>query len=197
MTLANPIAHHHVSRLILAAQSTRNPRRDVALVRLLAETGARPCELASMTWRALVDASGSLTARCKWQTAKRGAVRDIPLSQPTLEAIAKLYSRLAGKADLDSPVFVSERRNAFKAQSMRAHLKSLAAKAGLDASGYSLRHLAFDSEAKAVIEEGGTGQDLLNFSGHKALTSVQPYLDRHSSIAKACDARRANRVAGY
>jgi integrase len=197
MPLATSITNEHVSRLLMAAASARNPRRDVALVRFAAETGARPVELASLTWRAFVDAAGSLTGRARWQTAKGGKVRDVGLSEPLQQAIATLYARVAGKAPVDSPVFLSERRGAFKAQSMRAHLKAIATRAGLNASGYSLRHMAFDAEARAVAESGGTGATLLAFTGHKSLTSVQHYLDVHDAAVAACDTARAKRVAAY
>ncbi len=193
--LATPIRSDHLPRLLAAAGTGRSPARDVALVRFLAETGPRPVELAALTWRAFVDASGALTGRAKWQTAKRGAVRDVALSEPTQRALGTLYARVAGRVVLDEAVFVTERRAAFKAQSMRAHLKALAAKAGLTASGYSLRHAAFDAEARAVIAAGGTGATLMHFSGHKSLSSVQHYLDAHDAVAAECEKARAKRAA--
>jgi integrase len=192
--LATPIRSDHLPRLLAAAGTSRSPARDVALVRFTAETGARPCELAALTWRSFVDAGGTLTGRARWQTAKRGAVRDVALSEPTLKAIAALYGRVAGRVSLDAPVFTSERRSAFKAQSMRHHLRSLAGKAGLSCSGYSLRHMALSEEAKAVIAAGGTGATLMRFSGHKSLSSVQHYLDAHDATIAECDRARAQRA---
>jgi len=196
MALATTLRPDHVSRLLLAAQSGRNPRRDSALIRFAAETGARPSELAALTWRALLDAGGTLTGRAVWQTCKRGAVRDVALSEPLQRALAALYST-GRRRPFDSPVFLSNRRGAFKPQSMRAHLKALAAKAGLDASGYSLRHLAFDAEARDVLAAGGTGATLLGFTGHKSLSSVQHYLDRNSAVAAEVEASRHQRATRW
>lgn len=197
MPLDIPITDEHVSRLRMAAASGRNPRRDVALIRFAAETGARPVELAALTWRAFVDAAGSLTGRARWQTAKGGKVRDVGLSEPAQQAIATLYARVAGKAPVDSPVFLSERRGAFKAQSMRALLRAIAAKAGLTASGYSLRHLAFDAVARVVVEHGGTARDLTAFSGHASVASVGAYLDKHAEVQARIEEAQARRAAAF
>jgi len=194
---ATIIADHHVSKLIDAARMSRYPARDVALVRFLAETGARPIELARLTWRAFCDAEGKFTGRASWQTAKRGGRRDVAMSAATVEALMDLKARVAGRDPLDGHVFRTERNGPFAAQSMRAHLKTIAKRAGLHASGYSLRHLSFDAEAKAVVAAGGTGAALLGFTGHKSLSSVQHYLDAHDATRQATDAARASRCASY
>jgi len=195
---ANEIRSEHVASLLQAAQEGRHSVRDVAMLRLLIETGMRPTEAARLSWSALCDAAGDLTGQCVWQTAKRGNVRSLALSETTLGTLGALRQREAEFGlRLDSPVFLTERNGRFADQSMRAHLKALAAKAGLQASGYSLRHLVFDSVARTVVEHKGTAADLLAFTGHRSVQSVGQYLDKHSEVQKAIAAAQAERCASY
>ena len=124
MAQAAPITENHLPLLLQAAQESRYPTRDLALVMLLVELGPRPCELASLTWKALVDASGALTGRMVWKSKKGGDVRDEPLSAPTLAAIAELHKTFRIES-INRPIFTTQRNGPFKDQSMRSHIISL------------------------------------------------------------------------
>ena len=189
-----------VRALLEAAKASRNPARNVALVRLMADVGIRPAEAANLSWGALLGPDGRLSGHCRWPAVKKGARRDVNLSPATLAALSDL---LAGTSPSPQDrVFVSEfkhngRNGSFSAASMTGLLRDLGRAAGLRISAYSLRHLALASEARAVIAAGGHGGDLLNFSGHKSLSSVQAYLDACSKTRAACDDARAQRAATY
>lgn len=195
---ATEIRPEHVAALLEAARGSRHSVRDVALVRLVADTGMRPQEAARLNWSALCDAALVLTGRCVWQTAKRGGVRDMTLAPKTLEALENLRQREAEFGlKLDKPVFLTERNGRFADQSMRAHGVALCAKAGLQASWYSLRHLVFDSAARVVVEAKGTAEDLRSFTGHKNISSVGNYLDKHSEVQARIMEANSERVAAY
>lgn len=195
---ATDIRPEHVTALLAAAKDSRHSARDYALVRLLVDVGMRPTEAASLTWGALVDAEGQLTGRCVWRAAKRGKIRDLELSSSTLEALEALRTKESEFGlKLHDPVFLTERNGRFADQSMRVLLKTLAAKAGLQASGYSIRHLVFDGVAQTVVQAGGSGADLLAFTGHRSLASVGHYLDKHSKVQDAIAKARADRCAAY
>ena len=161
---------------------------------LLVELGPRPCELASLTWKALVDAGGALTGRMVWKSRKGGDVRDEPLSGRTLAAIADLHKAFRIES-INRAIFTTQRNGPFKDQSMRSHIISLGKTVGLAVSAYSVRHMVFDTEARAVLDHGGNGRTLTAFTGHKSLFSVQHYLDRHDAVRAEVSNSRHERMA--
>ncbi len=198
--LAPKIAPADLSALLAAARETRHAIRDTALAYMLCDVAPRPCELADLTWRALVLADGKLSGRCRWQGAKGSERRDLALSPATLAALQALLDSLTAGGrralDINAPVFATERNGEpFKAQSMSVHVRRMFARAGLKASAYSVRHSIFTAAARDVIALGGTHRDLMAFTGHKRLESVTGYLEDSPITGAAMVSARIARMA--
>jgi integrase len=162
--------------------------RDLAMVTLCASTGIRPCEIPALQWRNLCDATGKLTERCRWITRKKGGVtRDIALSPSTIAAL-EAWRAESQPADTAALLFPGIRGAKLSASAVRVAIISAMRRAGMDASGYSLRHAAIDARAKRCAAVGGTAKDLGAWSGHRDDSSVLHYLNRYSNVAQTLDA---------
>ena len=78
--LAPTITTDILPRLIDAARAGKSGERDLAVICVAIDAGARPCELAGMTWRVVCDAAGNVTGRARWQTRKKGWPKPIALA---------------------------------------------------------------------------------------------------------------------
>ena len=186
--LAPTITADILPRLIDAARTGKSGARDLAVVCIAIDTGARPCELAGMTWRVVCDAAGNLTGRARWQTRKNGNVRDVPLSPETVAALTALRM-VSGEPEGRAWLFPGPNGRMVDS-SMRALLTAIARRGRLDASGYSLRHLTFTVKANAAVAAGATVADLARFTGHKGITTPAAYMEANTVARAAIDAAR-------
>lgn len=186
MALAQSISADMLPRLVEGARLSLYGTRDETIIRLLADTGARPAELAAMSLSAVTDADGAtLTGRCRWQTMKRGKARDCALSAGTVEALRRLLAEVPPERRSD-PLFRSQ-RGRFHPVAMRQLVIRIAERAGLDCSAYSIRHLAIDAAAARAQGAGATVRDLADWTGHRDITTPASYMNARSTARKAID----------
>jgi integrase len=180
MALAPKLDVEFLPRLIASAKART---RDHAIARLIVDSAARPCELASLTWRSLTDAAGNFSGRMHWQGRKGGNTRDIPLATATVEALKTWRAECEGAGVTSKYVFPGPGDGKMADSSMSDAIRQIFRRAGLDASGYSARHAVLTFKAGRCIANDLNAADLARWSGHKSSDSVVGYIEAHRDVA--------------
>lgn len=161
------------------------PRRDLALIALLLNTGLRLAEALALT-RADLDLgerAGAVTVR----QGKGRKHRTVPLNKSAREALLDWLAVRPAGAESDA-VFLSQKGGPLSRRALAAMVESLAATAGLaDVTPHTLRH----SFAKNLVDAGVPLDQVAALLGHSSLDTTKLY-----TTPSAADLRRAaDRVA--
>lgn len=154
---------------LLRAVERGGHSRDIAVVKLLLNTGLRVAELCALTWQdiALSERKGTLTVR----RGKGGKRREIPLNKDARNAALLMgYAELAGK---NRPVFHGQ-RGPLTSRGVQMLLARYLAPAGLDgASPHTLRH----SFCKNLVDAGVGLEQVAALAGHENLDVTRRYCE--------------------
>lgn len=175
-------------RAVLAFLSTRrHAARDTAIFLLSIKSGLRAKEIASVTWRMVVDSSGEVgdVIRLEDKAAKGQSGRVIPMNRNLKAALVNLYSLTGGILDLETSVIRSERGGAMLPHSLVGWFADLYAKLGLTGcTSHSGRRSFVTRAAKKVVEAGGTLRDVQQLAGHSSLVTTQRYIEGDSDAKR-------------
>lgn len=143
--------------------------RDVAIVKLLINTGLRVGELCALTWQdvALSERKGRLTVR----HGKGGKRREIPLNKDARNALLAMeYADLAGK---NRPIFHGQ-RGPLTSRGVQILLGNYLEPAGLEGvSPHTLRH----SFCKNLVDAGVGLEQVAALAGHESLDITRRYCE--------------------
>jgi site-specific recombinase XerD len=152
---------------LLRAVERAAKARDLAVVRLLLNTGLRVQELCDLTWKdvALSERKGLLTVR----QGKGGKRRQVPLNRDARAALTALgYPRHAG----EEAVTLQGQRGPMTPRGVQTLLARYGAQAGLDdLSPHALRH----TFCKNLIDAGVGLEQVAALAGHESLETTRRY----------------------
>jgi site-specific recombinase XerD len=169
-----------VRKLLDACEDSVDPLRDVAIIRLLADTGLRASELCALT---VGDVTGR---RIAVQHGKGGKDRAVFIGDATRRALAEYLSTRPGRGPED-PLIVSLKTGAaLTYDGLKQVLERLGKRAGVDGQAHAFRRTF-------AVESLRNGCDLVTLArmmGHKDLVMLQThYLPLLEDDLRAAHAR--------
>jgi integrase/recombinase XerC len=152
---------------LLRAVERAGKSRDLAVVRLLLNTGLRVHELCALMWKdvTLSERKGLLTVR----QGKGGKHRQVPLNQDARDALTALgYPRHAG----EEAVILQGQRGSMTSRGVQSLLARYGPLARLeDLSPHALRH----TFCKNLIDAGVGLEQVAALAGHESLETTRRY----------------------
>jgi site-specific recombinase XerD len=155
------------NKLLRVAERADQPR-DLALIKLLLNTGLRVQELCDLTWRdvTLTERKGTLTVR----SGKGGKRRQVPLNQSARSALLAMeYQEHAGKR---THIFVGQ-RGPLTPRGVQNLLSKYAATGLEDVSPHTLRH----TFCKNLVDAGVGLEKVAALAGHESLETTRRYCE--------------------
>ncbi|HEX2923376.1 MAG TPA: tyrosine-type recombinase/integrase [Chloroflexota bacterium] len=176
-TLKRPIVHHEqiqpfsetdLKALLAAAKQSKHALQDAAILLFLLDTGVRASELCNLRIRDL-----DLTGMRAIVLGKGNKHRAVYIGLATARAVRRYLKPL--EQSPDSPVFITERKQAFTPSSLRQMMERLGEAAGLKGvrcSPHTMRHTA----AVMFLRAGGHVFALKEMLGHTTLDMTMKYV---------------------
>ena len=155
------------NKLLRVAERADQPR-DLALIKLLLNTGLRVQELCDLTWRdvMLTERKGTLTVR----NGKGGKRRQVPLNQSARSALLAMeYQKHAGKR---THIFVGQ-RGPLTPRGVQNLLSKYAAAGLEEVSPHTLRH----TFCKNLVDAGVGLEKVAALAGHESLETTRRYCE--------------------
>jgi integrase/recombinase XerC len=165
---------------LLRAVERDHNARDIAIVKLLLNTGLRVQELCALTWQdvRLSERKGTLTVR----KGKGGKHREVPVNKDARSALLSMgYSKLAGK---HLPVFVGQ-RGRLTSRGVQMVFSGYVVASGVDrVSPHVLRH----SFCKNLVDAGVGLEQVAALAGHESLETTRRYCEpSHKDLERAVE----------
>lgn len=185
--VVDPLTDDDLKALIAACHGVdMRDRRDEALVRLMAETGARAGEVLGMQATDIALAQGTAVVR----RGKGGRGRVIPFGPQTTKALDRYIRARRTHRLADTPVlWLGDRGKAFSYDGLHAALKARAAAAGIeDFRPHRLRHTA----AHRWLAAGGSEGGLMAVAGWTRPDMLLRYTQARAAERAAAEARSLN-----
>lgn len=161
------------------------PTWAVNIVTFISETGVRPIEAASLSWKDVLYAQRAARVECG-----KGAesARYIPLTEPSLDFLSKLYAeaRKKGMARGADPVFLNEYGERFKPDNLQHAFAKVRKKLKLPKALqiYGLRH----TFATKLVMSGANIIAVKKLMGHSQIKTTERYthldLNHLSEVAR-------------
>ena len=180
---AKVLNDNELRRLIKVAKTSRYPTRNLVMVLLSAKAGLRACEIASLDWSMVCDASGRVghLIELPGSVTKYGLGRRIPMHFDLRRALIA-HGRQNG---LSGPVVGSERKPKaglnpcpMRAKAVVNWFACAFAEAGLEGcSSHSGRRTFVTRAARLVHKVGGSLRDVQQLAGHRSIETTQAYID--------------------
>jgi len=170
--LVPSLRDREIARLTQAASESRQPKRDLALVLLMIDTGIRLSEVASLN---LADVD-LIEGRCRVM-GKGSRERLVPIGRRTRKALRAWTSVRRPSPAANSPLFAGPRGSRLSARGIHKLVRRLATRAGIDTrcSPHVLRH----TFARAFLTNGGDIFSLQRILGHspRSIQVTRRYVD--------------------
>jgi integrase/recombinase XerD len=178
MSQAKSLTEKELQRLLAYLKSTKNPRRNRAMVLLTYYAGLRVQEVAKLTIGCVYEQSGDIKREIHLQPdqTKGNHPRVILLSEKLVYELKDyLEIRLKQTADRSQPLFTPESSSkAFSVDSLTHRFHDFYRKAGFDnASSHSGRRTFITQ----LASKGVSARVLQELAGHRHLTTTQRYID--------------------
>jgi integrase/recombinase XerD len=162
----DPFTIEEVEKLLDAARKTRNGKRDVAILSVFLDTGLRVSELCTLRMTDLHLAEGKLEVR----QGKGGKSRVAPLGRRTVKALWDYLK--AEHRESAEPVFMSQRGDPCKRNSLRLLMDRLQRATGIHTHCHKFRHTA----GVFMLRNGANAFHVKDLLGHAALTMTMKYV---------------------
>lgn len=163
-------------RKILSYIATRKyAARDRAMLMVTHLAGMRVGEVATLKIGDVVAADGTLKdeIRLLAEQTKGNFARSVFLSEKLHKELSSYLARI-DKSDIDRPLFKTQKSLGFTANTLCQHFHYLYKRAGIDgASSHSGRRTFITN----LAAKGVGVRVIMGLSGHRALSSVQCYID--------------------
>ena len=172
-------------RKVLDYIATRkHSARNRALLMIMFNTGMRVSEVASLRIKDVVDAEGNIKneIRLAAENTKTKEARVVFVNEKLRKELQQ-YAKLLVNADPSCKFFYSQKRGSdgFSASTLCQHFHYLYKRVGLDgASSHSSRRTFITT----LANKGIGVRVIMGLSGHKALSSVQCYIDCNPDLMR-------------
>lgn len=186
VTVANPLTEDELRALLKACKGpSLRDRRDEALVRLMAETGARAGEVASMRLADIDLSRGIAVIR-----GKGGRERIVPIGPHAAASIDRYLRSRRGHLLADTPaLWLGDRGKTFSYTALHRSLGYRAREAGIDRfHPHLLRHTA----ATRWLAAGGSEGGLMAVAGWRKREMLDRYVAATASDRANAEARTLN-----
>jgi site-specific recombinase XerD len=168
-----PFSETQISTLLNAAQASKYPERDFAVILFMLDTGVRSSELCGLTYKDL-----DIVGKKAWVRGKGDKHRAVYFGRVTGKALWQ-YLRQVPREPSD-PVFLTERNASFSPNALGLLFDRLGRTAQVEAtrcSPHTMRH----TFAVTFLRAGGNVFSLQQLLGHTELKMTQRYV----SLAQA------------
>ena len=158
--------------------------RNRALIMIMFNTGMRVSEVASLRIKDVLDSEGAVKNEIMLaaENTKTNEARTVFVNEKLCKELQQ-YAKLLVKANPSNKFFYSQKRSSdgFSASTLCQHFHYLYKRAGLDGcSSHSSRRTFITT----LANKGVGVRVIMGLSGHKALSSVQCYIDCNSELMR-------------
>ena len=185
MTKQAKVLNSSEIRKVLDYCATRkHSQRNRALVLTMFNTGMRVSEVASLRIKDVVDSEGNIKneIRLAAENTKTNEARTVFVNEKLRKELQQ-YAKLIAMDSPNNKFFYSQKRDSdgFSSSTLCQHFHYLYKRVGLDgASSHSSRRTFITT----LANKGIGVRVIMGLSGHKALSSVQCYIDCNSELMR-------------
>ena len=173
-----------IRRVLDYVVTRKHALRNRALVLIMFNTGMRVSEVASLRIKDVVDSEGNIKneIRLLAENTKTNEARTVFVNEKLRKELQQ-YARLIAMDSPNNKFFYSQKRDSdgFSSSTLCQHFHYLYKRVGLDgASSHSSRRTFITT----LANKGTSVRVIMGLSGHKALSSVQCYIDCNSELMR-------------
>ena len=173
-----------IRRVLDYVATRKHALRNRALVMIMFNTGMRVSEVASLRIKDVVGTDGNIKneIRLLAENTKTNEARTVFVNEKLRKELEQ-YARLLKDANPNSKFFYSQKHTSdgFTANTLTQHFHYLYKRVGLDnCSSHSARRTFITT----LANKGIGVRVIMGLSGHKALSSVQCYIDCNSELMR-------------
>ena len=173
-----------IRRVLDYVATRKHALRNRALVLIMFNTGMRVSEVASLRIKDVVDSEGNIKneIRLLAENTKTNEARTVFVNEKLRKELQQ-YAKVYANANPNNKFFYSQKRDSdgFSSSTLCQHFHYLYKRVGLDgASSHSSRRTFITT----LANKGIGVRVIMGLSGHKALSSVQCYIDCNSELMR-------------
>ena len=181
---AKVLNNTEVRKVLNYVATRKHSLRNRALVMMMFNTGMRVSEVASLRVRDVLDSEGNIKneIRLLAENTKTNEARTVFVNEKLRKELQQ-YAKLLANTNPNCKFFYSQKRDSdgFTANTLTQHFHYLYKRVGLDgASSHSSRRTFITT----LANKGISVRVIMGLSGHKALSSVQCYIDCNSELMR-------------
>ena len=181
---AKVLNNTEVRKVLDYVATRKHALRNRALVMMMFNTGMRVSEVASLRIRDVMDSEGNIKneIRLLAENTKTNEARTVFVNEKLRRELQQ-YAKLLVNTNPNCKFFYSQKRDSdgFTANTLTQHFHYLYKRVGLDgASPHSSRRTFITT----LANKGIGVRVIMGLSGHKALSSVQCYIDCNSELMR-------------
>ena len=181
---AKVLNNTEVRKVLDYVATRKHSLRNRALVMMMFNTGMRVSEVASLRIRDVIDSEGIIKneIRLLAENTKTNEARTVFVNEKLRRELQQ-YAKLLVNTNPNCKFFYSQKRDSdgFTANTLTQHFHYLYKRVGLDgASSHSSRRTFITT----LANKGIGVRVIMGLSGHKALSSVQCYIDCNSELMR-------------
>jgi len=181
---AKVLNNTEVRKVLDYVATRKHSSRNRALVMMMFNTGMRVSEVASLRIRDVMDTDGNIKneIRLLAENTKTNEARTVFVNEKLRKELQQ-YAKLLVNINSNCKFFYSQKRDSdgFTANTLTQHFHYLYKRVGLDgASSHSSRRTFITT----LANKGIGVRVIMGLSGHKALSSVQCYIDCNSELMR-------------
>lgn len=181
---AKVLSSTEIRRVLDYVATRKHSLRNRALVLTMFNTGMRVSEVASLRIKDVIDIEGNIKneIRLASENTKTNEARTVFVNERLRKELQQ-YASILTKANTNEKFFYSQKRDSdgFTANTLTQHFHYLYKRVGLDgASSHSSRRTFITT----LANKGVGVRVIMGLSGHKALSSVQCYIDCNSELMR-------------
>jgi integrase/recombinase XerD len=181
---AKVLSNTEVRKVLDYVATRKHSLRNRALVMMMFNTGMRVSEVASLRIRDVMDTDGNIKneIRLLAENTKTNEARTVFVNEKLRRELQQ-YAKLLVNTNPNCKFFYSQKRDSdgFSSSTLCQHFHYLYKRVGLDgASSHSSRRTFITT----LANKGIGVRVIMGLSGHKALSSVQCYIDCNSELMR-------------
>ena len=183
MPQARTLTQHELRKALDHVATRSHAARNRLALLLTHWAGMRVGEVASLRWRDVIAADGSIKPeiRLSAEQTKGDQCRTVFLSERLRKEIAA-YQRRVGITLSNHPVLRTQKRDGFSANTLAQTINTIYRRAGLDgASSHSGRR----SFITTLASKGVGVRVLASLAGHRSISTTQRYIDVNDDHKRA------------